>query len=105
MRIEIKKFGDVLVSRQAGREAYAAFLPTLKNIKEGESVLVDFSNVCVLSPSWADEFLTPLLERFGDNLKLIPSQNSSVKLTIKTIEEILKKDFQMWDQNEKPKSY
>jgi len=97
MRIEIKKFGDVLVSRQAGREAFAAFLPTLKNIEEGEVILVDFSSVNVLSPSWADEFLTPLLDRFGNNLRLIPSQNSSVKLTIQTIEEILKKDFQIWD--------
>lgn len=103
MRIEIKKFGDVLVSRQSGREAYSAFLPTLKNIKEEETVLVDFSGVNVLSPSWADEFLTPLLERFGRNLKIIPSQNSSVKLTIKTIEEILKKDFQIWSSEEKPK--
>lgn len=105
MLIEIKKFGDILVSRQAGREAFAAFLPTLKNIKEEEDVLVDFSSVNVLSPSWADEFLTPLLERFGDNLKLISSQNSSVKLTIQTIEEILKKDFQTWDQSEKPKRF
>jgi hypothetical protein len=105
MRIEIKKFGDVLVSRQAGREAFAAFLPTLKNIKEGEVVLVDFSNVNVLSPSWADEFLTPLLDRFGNNLKLIPSQNSSVKLTVQTVEEILKKDFQIWDQGENPKKF
>ena len=97
MRIEIKKFGNVLVSRQAGREAFAAFLPTLKTIKKGESVLVDFSSVSVLSPSWADEFLTPLLDRFGHNLKLIPSKNSSVKLTIQTIEEILKINFQIWD--------
>ena len=97
MRIEIKKFGDVLVSRQAGREAFAAFLPTLRTIKEGGVILVDFSGVIVLSPSWADEFLTPLLDRFGNNLRLIPSQNSSVKLTIQTIEEILKKDFQIWD--------
>lgn len=103
MRIEIKKFGDVLVSRQTGREAFAAFLPTLKNIKEKEIVLVDFSGVNVLSPSWADEFLTPLLDRFGNNLKLIPSQNSSIQLTIQTIEEILKKDFQIWDQEENPK--
>ncbi len=97
MRIEIKKFGDVLVSRQAGREAFAAFLPTLKNIKKGEVILIDFSGVVVLSPSWADEFLTPMFDRFGNSLKLIPSRNSSVKLTIQTIEEIIKKDFQISD--------
>lgn len=93
MRIEIQKFGDVLTSRQAGREAYAAFSPRVKNIKKGENLMVDFAGVSVLSPSWADEFLTPLLERFGSRLKLIPSQNLSVQLTIKTIEEILKRRF------------
>jgi hypothetical protein len=93
MRIEIQKFGDVLTSRQAGREAYAAFSPSVKNIEKGEDLTVDFAGVSVLSPSWADEFLTPLLERFGSRLKLIPSQNLSIQLTIKTIEEILKRRF------------
>ena len=104
MRIEIKKFGDILISRQAGKEAYAAFLPTLDTIKEGELVLIDFSDVKVLTPSWADEFLTPLLDRFDNSLKLIPSDNSSIKLTIKTIEEILKKDFPICDQDENLKN-
>lgn len=95
MKIEIEKFGDVLVSRQAGRESYAAFLPTARNIGEQEELVVDFASVSVLSPSWADEFLTPLLAKFGRRLKLVPSQNPSVKLTIKTVEEVLKKKFSL----------
>ncbi len=93
MLIEIKKFGSVLTSRQSGREAYMAFLPTLDKVKKGEDVLIDFAEVLVLSPSWADEFLSPLQERFGDNLRLVPSENSSVKLTIQTIEETRKMNF------------
>lgn len=93
MRIELKKFGDVLTSRQAGREALAAFLPTIAQIEDGEVIIIDFTGVNVLSPSWADEFLSPLLERFGRQMKLELSQNPSVKLTIQTLEQILKKQF------------
>jgi len=93
MKIEIKKFGDVLVSRQAGREAFAAFAPSLQNTQANEDVIVVFSGVNVLSPSWADEFLTPLLLRFGDKMILMPSQNPSIQLTIKNLEKILNKKF------------
>lgn len=93
MIILMKKFGQVLTSRQSGKEAYSAFLPILSNIKNNNKIVIDFEGVNVLSPSWADEFLTPLLERFGKRLKLIPSQNASVKLTIKTIEDILGQHF------------
>lgn len=84
----MSKFGYVLTSRQAGKDAYAAFLPTLSEIKAGEEVLVDFSGVNTFSPSWGDEFLTPLHEKFGDNVTLINAQNPSVSLTIETLEGI-----------------
>ena len=57
MKIELKKFGNILTSRPAGKEAYlgarAYLLPKDKN----ETVEIDFSGVDVLSPSWADEFI------------------------------------------------
>lgn len=93
MRIETKKFGDVLVSRQAGREAYGAFLPIINNVAANEEVVVNLEGINVLSPSWADEFLTPLLERFDKRLKLTQSQNPSVRLTIQTLEAVLGKKF------------
>ncbi len=87
MKIEIKKFGTILTSRPAGKEALTAFEPLLRDISENEEVLVDFKGGIVLSPGWADEFLTPLVKRYGDRFKLINVNNSSVIATIEFIEE------------------
>ncbi len=82
------KFGTVLTSRQAGKEAYAAFLPTLKNLNEDVEIVVDFEGVSTFSPSWGDEFLTPLQKMFGDLLTLKHTSNPSVSLTIATLQRI-----------------
>lgn len=93
MRIELKKFGTTLTSRQAGDEAFKAFRPTLQGIKPGEDLEIDFSGVLTFSPSWGDEFLSPLLDQFGDNLVLLPYDNMSVEATIKILQEIKKRSF------------
>ena len=82
------KFGTVFTSRQAGKEAYAAFLPTLDNSNKNEELLVDFDGVSSFSPSWGDEFLTPLQKKFGNRLTLKNVSNPSVSLTITTLERI-----------------
>ncbi len=82
------KFGSVFTSRQAGKEAYAAFLPTLARVSDAEDVLVDFDGVSTFSPSWGDEFLTPLQRTFGDRVTLKNVSNPSVSLTITTLERI-----------------
>ena len=88
MNIYLNKFGSVLNSRPSGKEAYAAFLPTLATVKNGEELLVDFDGVSTFSPSWGDEFLTPLLKQFGGRLILKNTKNPSVSLTIDTLEKI-----------------
>ena len=93
MRIELKKFGTTLISRQAGSEALKAFQPTLRDIKPAEELEVDFSGVLTFSPSWGDEFLTPLLDQFGDRLILLPSDNLSVQATLKLLQEIKKQSL------------
>lgn len=93
MRIELKKFGTTLISRQSGKEAFAAFQSTIANIASGETVEIDFNGVITFSPSWGDEFLTPLLNQFGDQLVLLPTSNPSVKITIELLEEINKRGF------------
>lgn len=85
MKIELKKFGTVLTSRPAGKEAYLAAkaysLP--KNGKE--KIEVDFSGVEVLAPSWADEFITPLFSEYPGRIVLLPSSNASVIATLEII--------------------
>jgi hypothetical protein len=93
MNIELKKFGTTLLSRQAGRESFAAFQSTLAELKPNERLEVDFEGVITFSPSWGDEFLTPLFMQLGDRLVLLPSDNPSVKATLDILEQIAKKKF------------
>ncbi len=86
MVIELKKFGTTLVSRPSGKEAWLAFQPNLKEIMDDEDVVVDFAGVFVLTPSWADEFLTPLCDRFGDKVRLVNTDNASVKATLEILD-------------------
>ncbi|MCL4374889.1 STAS-like domain-containing protein [Patescibacteria group bacterium] len=85
MTIELKKFGTTLISRPAGKEAWLAFQPILKNVQQDESITVDFKDVLVLTPSWADEFLTPLQNNFKNNIQLINTNNPSVKATLEIL--------------------
>lgn len=95
MKIELKKFGTTLISRQSGREAYSAFLPSINNVPDGEMIEVDFDGVITFSPSWGDEFLSKLLERFGNNLLLKKSDNPSVQATIEILEQVTNKKFKI----------
>ncbi len=82
MRIQVSKFGTTLVSRPSGKEAWLAFQPTLNEISDNEEIIVDFEGVVVLTPSWADEFLSPLRNRFKDRVKLQNTDNPSVSATL-----------------------
>lgn len=86
MIIELKKFGTTLTSRPAGKEALAAFRPTLQAVAPAETISIDFSGVVTFTPSWGDEFLTPLVREFGSRLILMPSDNPSVKTTLEILE-------------------
>ncbi|MCX6810835.1 MAG: DUF4325 domain-containing protein [Candidatus Berkelbacteria bacterium] len=93
MRIELNKFGTTLISRQAGSEAFKAFQSTLQDMKPGENLEIDFSGVLTFSPSWGDEFVSPLFDQLGDNLVLLASDNMSVQATLKLLQEIKKQSF------------
>jgi len=82
MTIQLKKFGITLVSRPSGKEAWLAFQPVLGEVSEDEGIIVDFNDVMVLTPSWADEFLTPLYKRFRNRVKLHNADNPSVSATL-----------------------
>ncbi|OGH73354.1 MAG: hypothetical protein A3C90_03165 [Candidatus Magasanikbacteria bacterium RIFCSPHIGHO2_02_FULL_51_14] len=79
MTIELKKFGRILTSRPAGRDAWlAAQAYILRGKKPSEKIRVDFDGVNVLTPSWADEFLSPLFAAYPNQVELIPSKNPTV---------------------------
>jgi len=88
MIIHLEKFGSLLTSREGGREAVAAFAPTMRAVAADETIEVEFEGVGSLSPSWADEFLTRLHDDFGDRLVLSSSENLSVRATIDMLETV-----------------
>lgn len=85
MLIQLKKFGATLVSRPAGREAYMAFAPTMQGTKKGEKIEVDFEGVEVLTPSWADEFLSKLISNYKSQVLFKNTQNASVIESLKIL--------------------
>lgn len=89
MRIEIKKLGTVLSSRPAGKEALLSMRSSiLRDVKKTEAIELDFAGVDALTPSWADEFVTPLAEEWGDMLHYVNTDNPSVKATLEFLQQI-----------------
>ena len=65
----------------------------LRDVKADEIVEIDFDNVLTFSPSWGDEFLTPLLNKYGNRLILKDTSNPSVQATLDILEKIIGKKF------------
>lgn len=86
MRVEIKKFGEILTSRPAGRDAGLAIKAYFQP-KPGESLELDFSGVLAMGPSWLDEVLSVLTEAYGpERVICLPSDNASVRQSLEIIE-------------------
>lgn len=77
--IYLKKFGEVLVSRPAGLEAFNAIRPALN---ADEPIQIDFEGVLTVTPSWFDEFLTNLAEYAKGGVELLPTHNASVLVAL-----------------------
>lgn len=84
MKIDLIKFGEILVSRPAGREAYLAMSAYItKDLNEGEEIIIDFLGVKVLAPSWADEVISKLAQNYKVHFE--NTDNPTVKATLKTL--------------------
>lgn len=82
MTIKLSKFGTILTSRPAGREAYLATKAYLLPQKL-DKVEIDYSGVQVMTPSWLDEFITPLKKEYGpENIISLPSNNGTVSASL-----------------------
>jgi len=86
MEIKVTNFGDILMSRPAGREAFLmAKSYVFKELKANEIITLDFDGIKVLAPSWADEFLSGLKREFSNEVQYINTENPSVKASLKTV--------------------
>jgi hypothetical protein len=88
MKIEIKKFGDILTSRPAGREALLVVKAYFDLGPSGEPIELEFAGVKVMTPSWLDEFITGLKKEFGTRVCCLPSDNPTVIESLKVLQNL-----------------
>ncbi|KKS47888.1 hypothetical protein A3J20_03500 [Candidatus Gottesmanbacteria bacterium RIFCSPLOWO2_02_FULL_42_29] len=85
MTIKLSKFGEMLISRPAGREAYFSAKAYLLGKNPG-MVEFDFDKIKVLTPSWIDEFIALLKNDFPKTkIKFLHSHNPTVISSLKII--------------------
>lgn len=76
-------FGEKLDSRPAGREAWLAIQPRLREMDAAETITLDFTNVLLLTPSFADEFVTLFVSEYPSRVFLSHTQeNITVRKTL-----------------------
>ena len=84
MVVKISNFGDILMSRPAGREAFLmAKAYVFKELSKGDEITLDFDEVKVLAPSWADEFISGVKHDYSNKIQYINTENPSVKASLK----------------------
>lgn len=87
MKIEMQKFGTILNSRPSGREAFLRAVQIINGSPKSDEIILDFLGVEILTPSFADEFLHLLRDKYiGRVIKLENTESATVKETLKSIE-------------------
>ena len=83
MTLSIEKFGEVLMSRPAGKDAFLlAKAYILNNMQKDDEIILDFNDVKVLTPSWADEFISGIKSTYPNKLTVVNTSNESVKASL-----------------------
>ena len=86
MRILMSKFGKLLNSRPAAKEDALRLVQIINGSAEKEAVILDLSGVEILTPSYADELLHFLWDKYGkDNVKIENIETPVVGDTLKAI--------------------
>ena len=72
MIIQMSKFNTVLNGRPAAKEAALRIQQIVNGSTDKEDIILDFSGVEVLTPSYADELLEALKGKYGaEKIKII----------------------------------
>lgn len=85
MIINLYQYGEMLISRPSGREAYFFARAYLLSEKI-DKIDFDFDKVKVLTPGWIDEFISHLKKDYpGIKINFLHSDNPSVISSLKMI--------------------
>ncbi|AEF85821.1 hypothetical protein TREPR_1876 [Treponema primitia ZAS-2] len=86
MLVKINNFGDILISRPAGKEAFLmAKAYVFKELALKDDIILDFNEIKVLTPSWVDEFISGIKSEYKNPIQYINTENPSVKASLKTV--------------------
>lgn len=86
MIVSMIKFGDILISRPAGRESFLAAKSCLfTKPSEDEPFVLDFKVVKVLAPSWGDEFVTGLKSLYNNYIEASNIESPAVEAVLQVI--------------------
>lgn len=86
MTVQISKFGDFLMSHPAGKDAFLLAESHLFNSLDAkEEIILDFAEVKVLTPSWAEEFIYGFKDLHKNLMTFINTSNPSVEASLRTV--------------------
>ena len=86
MVVGIASFGEMLMSHPAGQDAFLlAESHLFKSLDADEEMILDFADVKVLTPSWADEFISGIKSAHKNLLSFINTSNPYVEASLKTV--------------------
>lgn len=85
MIIQMSKFNTVLNGRPAAREAFLRLQQIINGSAEKEDITLDFINVEVLTPSYADELLKALRDKYGSDKVKITNTTPAVAETVQAV--------------------
>ncbi|MEI6873635.1 MAG: DUF4325 domain-containing protein [Spirochaetota bacterium] len=86
MTVNMVEFGDILISRPAGREALLAAKAYLFTENAGlDSIILDFKGVKVLAPSWGDEFVTGLKSLYKNHIEAANIDSPAMKAALRVV--------------------
>jgi Fe-S cluster assembly iron-binding protein IscA len=57
-----------------------------KELKNNDDIILDFDKIKVLTPSWADEFITGIKAEYTNTVQYLNTENPSVKASLRAIE-------------------
>jgi len=86
MVVKMSNFGDVLMSRPAGREAFLLSRAYVFGEKKPEEdIVLDFSGIKVMTPSWLDEFIQGIKSEYRCGLSYAHTENPTVTGSLNAI--------------------
>ena len=80
MLLEMKKFGNILNSRPAGMEAVLRAKQIINGSDVSDPIILDFAGVEVLTPSFADEFVSGIKNNYQNRKIIIQGYTNNLVL-------------------------